>query len=69
MSNVKIELNRQGVRELLMSQEMQAILDGHANSIARASGGEVKSYVAATRAVARVEGDDGKNSLLKAVRK
>ena len=37
MSKVKIELNRAGVRELMKSPEMQAILVEHANKIASAS--------------------------------
>jgi len=69
MSKVKIELNSSGVRELLKSPEMQAILSEHAHRIAGHSGGEVEEYIAQTRAVATVRGDDGNNSLLKAVRK
>lgn len=69
MSKVKIELNWQGVRDLLKSQEMQGILEEHANNIAKSAGSKVKSFVASSRAIARVQGDDGKNGLLKAVRK
>lgn len=68
MSNkVKIELNRAGVRELMQSPEMQAILVEHASKIAQ--GSETEAYVAQTRAVVRVCGDDGNNGLLKAVGK
>jgi len=67
MSKVKIELNRAGVRELMKSPEMQAILVEHANKIASAS--ETEAYVAQTRAVVKVCGDDGNNGLLKAVGK
>lgn len=59
--------NRAGVRELMQSPEMQAILVEHANKIASAS--ETEVYVAQTRAVVKVCGDDGNNGLLKAVGK
>ncbi len=65
MSKVRIELNRSGVGELLKSPEMQEILSQHAHKIAGSSGREVKEYVAQTRAVAIVRGDDGNNGLLK----
>lgn len=65
MSKVKIELNRAGVREMMQSPEMQAVLAEQANKIAKASGTE--AYVAQTRAVVKVCGDDGNNGLLKAV--
>ena len=67
MSKVRIKLNRAGVRELMQSPEMQAILVEHANKIASAS--ETEAYIAKTRAVVRVYGDDGNNGLLKAVGK
>ena len=67
MSKVKVKLNRAGVRELMQSPEMQSILVEHANKIANAS--ETEAYVAQTRAVVRVCGDDGNNGLLKAVGK
>ena len=64
MGKTKIEFNRAGVRELMKSPEMQAILVEHANKIASAS--ETEAYVAQTRAVVKVCGDDGNNGLLKA---
>ena len=67
MSRVKIELNRAGVRELMQSSEMQAILNEHASKIAQEA--ETETYVAQTRAVVKVCGDDGNNDLLKAVGK
>lgn len=67
MSRVKIELNRAGVRELMQSSEMQAILNEHASKIAQEA--ETETYVAQTRAVVKVCGDDGNNGLLKAVGK
>lgn len=67
MSKVRVVLNREGVRQLLRSTEMQAVLDGHARNIAAKNGGEVEAYVAQTRAVATVRGDDGNNSALKAM--
>lgn len=67
MSKTKIVLNRDGVRQLLKSKEMQSILKEHANRMSAKSGGEVEIYVAQTRAVAEVSGDDGNNSALKAM--
>lgn len=66
---VKIVLNRKGITALLRSEEMRANIQKHAEQIAGASGGTVETYVAQTRAVAKVTGDDGNNSLLKAVGK
>lgn len=66
---VKIVLNRKGITALLRSEEMRANIQKHAERIAGASGGTVETYVAKTRAVAEVTGDDGNNSLLKAVGK
>ena len=66
MGKTKIVLNRAGVRELMQSPEMQAILMEHATKIARV---ETKAYVAQTRAVVKIYGDDGNNGLLKAVGK
>lgn len=65
-SKVKIELNRAAVGQLLKSPEMQALLENCANKMAK-GGRTVESYVAATRAVAQVSGDDGNNGLLKAM--
>lgn len=67
MGKTKIVLNRAGVRELMRSPEMQAILIERATKIARVN--ETKAYVAQTRAVVKVCGDDGNNGLLKAVGK
>ena len=64
---VKIVLNRKGITALLRSEEMRANIQKHAEQIAGASGGTVETYVAQTRA--EVTGDDGNNSLLKAVGK
>ena len=66
---VKIVLNRKGITALLRSEEMRANIQKHAEQIAGASGGTVETDVAQTRAVAEVTGDDGNNSLLKAVGK
>ena len=66
---VKIVLNRKGITALLRSEEMRANIQKHAEQIAGASGGTVETYVAQPRAVAEVTGDDGNNSLLKAVGK
>ena len=67
MGKTKIVLNREGVRELMQSPEIQAILVEHASKIAQIS--ETEAYVAQTRAVVQVCGDDGNNGLLKAVGK
>ena len=67
MSKVKIVLNSDGIRQMMQSQEMQDILMENAMKIAQAS--ETEAYVAQTRAVVKVCGDDGKNGLLKAVGK
>ena len=66
---VKIVLNRKGITALLRSEEMRANIQKHAEQIAGASGGTVETYVEQTRAVPEVTGDDGNNSLLKAVGK
>ena len=63
MAKTKVELNRSGVRELMKSAEMQAILLEQANQISA----EKESYVAQTRAIVKINGDDGNNSLLKAM--
>lgn len=65
MGKTKIVLNGAGVRALMQSPEMQAILEERASKIASDAGTE--AYVAKTRAVVKVCGDDGNNSLLKAV--
>ena len=59
----KIVLNRKGIAALLRSEEMRATIQKHAERIAGTSGGTVETYVA------QVTGDDGNNSLLKAVGK
>lgn len=56
MSKVKIELNRAGVRALLCSDEMAALLRQKADAAAARCGDgyEAGSYLMSTRAVARV---------------
>lgn len=57
MSNsVKIELNSAGIREMLRSDEMQAVLGEKASEIARRCGAgyESDTYLTAGRAVASV---------------
>jgi len=66
------------VRELMQSEEMQSILNAHASDIRNRAGEgfEQDSFVAGTRAVARVRADTPEahkdnlenNTLLKAVR-
>lgn len=75
MSKVKIELNSPGIRALLRSPEMQAVLKDRADTVKDRCGDGYESYVAQTRAVAVVETasqnayDDNSahNTLLKAV--
>lgn len=54
MSNVRIELNSEGIREMLLSSEMQAILSEHAAVIAERCGEGYASdtYLTGGRAVA-----------------
>ena len=56
MTKYKFELNRSGVRALLRSDEMQAMLKSKADAAAHACGDGYASenYVMPTRAVARV---------------
>lgn len=78
MSKMHFKLNRAGVRELLKSPEMQAVLTDKANGIRNRAGDGYESdiYVGKTRANAMVYADsfqakrDNKkhNTLLKAVK-
>nr|DAP93877.1 MAG TPA: type I neck protein [Caudoviricetes sp.] len=56
MGKYKFELNRAGVRSLLRSDEMQAMLKGKASGAAQRCGDgyAAGSYVLTTRAAARV---------------
>jgi hypothetical protein len=55
MANVKIKLNRAGVRTLLRGSEMQAILRRSAGGIAGAAGPGHEVHVSAGRNRARAE--------------
>lgn len=55
MSKVRIELNSPGIRALLRSPEMQAVLKDRADTVKDRCGDGYEAYVAATRAVAVVE--------------
>ncbi|HEM2777305.1 TPA: hypothetical protein ACGOSD_001394 [Streptococcus suis] len=78
MSKMRFKLNRAGVRELLKSPEMQAVLTDKANGIRNRAGDGYASdiYVGKTRANAMVYADSIKakrdnkknNTLLKAVK-
>jgi hypothetical protein len=59
MSNFTFELNRDGVRELLIGAEMQTVLQEKADAIAARAGEgyEAEVYLAQTRAVATVYPD------------
>lgn len=75
MSKVKIDLNSPGVRALLRSPEMQAVLKDRADTVKDRCGDGYEAYVAPTRAVAVVEtvskkaydDNSANNTLLKAV--
>lgn len=68
MSKIRIELNHEEIRSLLRSDEMQNMLEKEARKISAKSGGATEVYVADTRAVAEVTGDDGNNRLLRSMR-
>lgn len=55
MSKVRFELNRAGVRALMRSPEMQAVLKARADTVKDRCGDGYEAYVAQTRAVAVVE--------------
>lgn len=67
MSKVKIELNHDAFCAFLKGEEVQKMLEKHASNIAKNSGGAYNVTVAPTRAIAIVTGDDGNNSLLRAM--
>lgn len=78
MGKVKIVLNREGVRDLLRSDEMQSILREHANAALSqlGDGYEVTEHVGRNRANAQIAATEPKayfenlknNTILKAVR-
>lgn len=78
MAEYKFKLNRSGVRALLRSQEMKAMLKSKADAAAQACGDgyESGSYTMPTRAVARVSAVSvqakqenlGNNTILKALK-
>lgn len=75
----KFELNREGVKQLLKSKEMQAVLQGHASAMRDrcGEGYEDEVLIAPTRAIARVRAKTTKarrnntknNTTLKAVKR
>lgn len=74
MSKVRFELDRAGVRALMRSPEMQAVLKARADTVKNRCGDGYEAYVAQTRAVAVVEtvsqkaynDNSANNTLLKA---
>ncbi|HEL1705858.1 TPA: hypothetical protein TXT40_002251 [Streptococcus suis] len=78
MASMRFKLNRSGVRELMRSPEMQAVLTDKANGIRNRAGAGYESdiFVGKTRANAMVYADSIKakrdnkkhNTLLKAVK-
>lgn len=69
MGNVKIKLNYKAVGQMLKSHEMKDVLAEQAKIIADRVGGEFVINTAPTRVIARVKGDDGRNGLVKAMKK
>lgn len=77
MSNYQFELNREGVKQLMKSEEMKAVLDEMAHHIAESAEGDYKvdSMTGRTRANAEVSCASAKtyydnlrnNTLLKAM--
>ena len=76
MSKLRVELNSAGVRELLRSPELRAIVEKQARAARQRAGDGYEGYTAQTRVVALVgtatgaaEADNLKNNtLLKALR-
>lgn len=64
MGRFKIELNHDGIDQLLKSSAMQSMLRSRAEYIA-GKGGEITVYVAPTRAVAEAYGDNKNNAMIK----
>lgn len=60
MDNFKFELNRDGVRQLMQSSEMQAVLKTYATSIQNRAGEGYDVYVGKTRANVSVRTRDDK---------
>lgn len=77
MAKVQIKLNREGVRELLKSEEMMAVCEDHANAaLSRLGGGyKASSYVGKNRVNAEISAESIKakyqnakhNTILKAL--
>lgn len=75
MSKLEFELNEEGVRQLMRSPEMQAVLKSRADTVKGRCGEGYDAYVAQTRAVAVVEtstpeayrNNSENNTLLKAL--
>lgn len=73
MSKVAIRLNRKGVRALMRSPEMQAVLKDRADTVKGRCGEGYDAYVASTRAVVETisqkayDDNSANNTLLKAV--
>ena len=77
MARVQIKLNREGVRELLKSEEMMAVCEDHANAaLSRLGGGyKASSYVGKNRVNVEISAESIKakyqnakhNTILKAL--
>lgn len=76
MSKVRFELDRAGVRALMRSPEMQAVLKARADTVKGRCGDGYEAYMAQTRAVAEVRAGSyaarkenaDTNSILKALK-
>lgn len=64
----KIEINSEGVIELLKSAEVVDCVRGYASQVASSSGGEVCDTIySSQRAIVSVKADNEDNSLLKSL--
>lgn len=65
MAKLKFELNRAGVRSLLFSNEMRSILNNTATARYSSAEGDTVEWLAPTRPVIQVHGNNNHNRLLK----
>lgn len=60
MSNVKIELNQDGIRELLQSEEVMSLLESQADGIVGTASGsyDTNAFIGKTRATVTISTTD-----------
>lgn len=76
MSDFKFELNKEGVKQLMQSEEMQKVLIGYAKSVQNRAGEGYDVHVGKTRANVSIQTNSSeamqdnleKNTLLRSVR-